>query len=164
MQTTLKDDELTNFLLQILHEQNFSDSYTNGILNSMLGVLFNKLERHCDMEGCEYIVTGSVNDSCLSMLLHMIENLNSITLKSLADHFGYTVAHCSRMIKENTGMNFIDILRDIRLRQAESLLRSTTFSVESISDAVGYHNSASFIKVFTQKYGMSPGVYRRSQV
>ena len=50
-----------------------------------------------------------------------------------------------------------------RLTKAALLLKNTALSVGDIIVMVGYENTSYFYRIFTQKYGMSPKSYRRSE-
>lgn len=42
-------------------------------------------------------------------------------MQELAVHFGYSVRHTARLLKESTGQNFGEIIRDLKLRKAAAL-------------------------------------------
>ncbi len=82
------------------------------------------------------------------------------TLEELAGTTGYTTAYLSRLLKQNTGLNFKQLLQQRRLQEAAYLLESTTLTTEKIIKKIGYENSAYFYKIFEAKYGCSPKEYR----
>ncbi len=49
-------------------------------------------------------------------------------------------------------------LVDRRLERARELLFADTFSVAEVAAAVGYTNTSHFIKLYRERYGMTPGV------
>lgn len=85
------------------------------------------------------------------------------TLKSTAEHFHYTTSYLSFLIKEYTGKNFLRIIQDFKIREAERYLKETSLSVERISDQLGYKDAAYFCRVFKNTTGATPSEYRRSQ-
>jgi YesN/AraC family two-component response regulator len=48
----------------------------------------------------------------------------------------------------------------LRLAEAKKLLRETRRGIEAIATAVGYYNSAGFIRTFKKYEGITPGQYR----
>ena len=96
------------------------------------------------------------------MLRYINDNYRTVSLGEVADKFGYSIEHCSRLIKAVAGQTFTGLLRDIRMRRAELLLVTTPSSIEDISATVGYENPTTFIKVFKQLHKMTPGNYRRA--
>jgi len=51
---------------------------------------------------------------------------------------------------------------DVRLQMAASMLRSTTKSVVEVSEAVGFTTLSSFNRLFLQRFGASPRMWRQS--
>ncbi|MCD7930775.1 MAG: ATP-binding protein [Tannerellaceae bacterium] len=52
------------------------------------------------------------------------------------------------------------LIKDYKLKIAESLLIKTNISVDEVIYQSGFNNRSSFYKLFAQRYGMSPKVYR----
>lgn len=53
-------------------------------------------------------------------------------------------------------------LRDIRLRLAETLLKSGTLTVKEIASLCGYSSVPTFSKMFRERLGQPPSSFRRS--
>jgi transcriptional regulator GlxA family with amidase domain len=53
-------------------------------------------------------------------------------------------------------------LKDIRLRKAERMLRTTFLSIKQILKQVGIASNAHFVRDFRRKYGTTPTAYRRT--
>ncbi|MDO4321644.1 MAG: AraC family transcriptional regulator [Lachnospiraceae bacterium] len=94
---------------------------------------------------------------------YMKQHYSHITIRDLELAFHFQEDYFNRLIKEKTGMTYSAYLQNIRLERAERLLLSTNQTVDEVADAVGYHNKGYFYKIFTKKYGMTPGKYRESQ-
>ncbi len=93
----------------------------------------------------------------IDQILRYIEtHSDSITLKELANHFGYHPVYISRMLPEKTGRKFSELLKDYRMKKAEILLKSTDLSIEKIAAMLGYNNSSNFYRAFRDYYGISP--------
>jgi two-component system response regulator YesN len=60
-----------------------------------------------------------------------------------------------------TGTNFINYLTDIRIQRAKELLQSTNAKIKQIGEAVGYSNIYYFSRVFKNKTGITPVLYRK---
>lgn len=85
-----------------------------------------------------------------------------LTLKMLADHLGLTETYCSKYIKKNTGITFVEYLNVLRVNRAQRLLWVTDFSVSEISELVGFSSVQTFNRVFKQQTGkLSPTEYRK---
>lgn len=67
----------------------------------------------------------------------------------------------SRSFNRLLHMNFSDYLNEIRIREAEKLLVSTTQNVTEIASAVGFCTTSYFIKQFTKYLHVSPKQYQK---
>lgn len=96
----------------------------------------------------------------MSVLRYIEENYRTATLTEIASDLSQSVYQLSRLIKEQTGRTFKELLKTKRLNQAVYLLLTTSLSVEDIISAVGYENTSYFHRMFKNKYGMTPKAYR----
>ncbi|SHF06159.1 AraC-type DNA-binding protein [Caldanaerobius fijiensis DSM 17918] len=90
--------------------------------------------------------------------LHYSEDL---TLSDVAKKFHYSESSLSELCKRQTGQSFIDMLHEIRVFHACSLLLSTDMSVTDIGFEVGFNSSETFFRVFKKLKGVSPEKYRQ---
>lgn len=96
-------------------------------------------------------------------IYYINKNFNkNINLESVASHIHLTPQYFSRYFKSNTGMNFIDYISKVRIKEAKKLLVSTNKSISSISLNIGYIDPSYFSKVFIKYEGVSPHKYRSS--
>ncbi len=93
-------------------------------------------------------------------LVPHVTYLDTITLQGVADHFGFSLSYCSRLIKSSTGQSFNAWKRLLRIQKAEHMLRNTTKSVAAISDTLGYENPETFIRAFKKELHTTPAKYR----
>jgi AraC-like DNA-binding protein len=84
-----------------------------------------------------------------------------VTLSSMASDVGLSPGYLSQLFKEETGTNFSVYLTELRLGEAERMLRSGIASVQDIGRRVGFNTPAYFIRRFKDKYGRTPSEYRR---
>ncbi len=66
-------------------------------------------------------------------------------------------------IKETTGRSIVEFVRDIRLKKAETMLISSSRTIEQISFQVGINDLKYFRKHFKEIYGFTPSQYRKSK-
>lgn len=98
----------------------------------------------------------------ISGILGFIKNnYTTATLASVAESFGYSTSYLSKLIKKHTGLNFTDILHDLKLQSACNYLIHSDLTVEKINEIIGYNDTSYFSKVFRKKYGLSPSSYRQ---
>lgn len=68
----------------------------------------------------------------------------------------------SYSFKQYTGSNFVNYLKDIRMREAKRLLAESDMRIIEISQEVGYDNEKHFMKIFKASCGVSPSEYRKN--
>lgn len=83
-----------------------------------------------------------------------------ITLAETARKYYLNSAYLSRAFKKETGVNFNDYLKQIRMKKALELLMSTDLKLHEIALLVGYDNVNYFLKKFREVYGMTPSRYK----
>ena len=83
------------------------------------------------------------------------------SLADMARSVGYTEYYLTKKFKKETGLKVTDYLRDARLERARHLLKTTNKSISEISEELLFSSHSHFSKAFTQKYGISPSLYRK---
>lgn len=150
------------FLLNLYQEQLTPDEYTDQILVGMMMIMTARMLRlyKDTMESSYSRPQINAPDNFLVMN-YIQEHLVDVTLADVAEHFGFSVSHCSRLIKSTTGQGFNDWKRTLRLRRAEHLLVISNQSVADISDSLGYANPETFIRAFKRDLHLTPAQYRK---
>ncbi len=94
------------------------------------------------------------------ILNYLTENHTHTSLDDLAAHFGRSRSHISHLFKTNAGLSLRAFCNDLRLIDAKALLQSTDLSVSEVAYEVGFEDASYFIKLFREKYGVSPGKFQ----
>ncbi len=94
------------------------------------------------------------------ILGYLAENHTHVTLSEIAAHFHRSRSHVSHLFKTNAGVSLRAWCNDLRLSDAKHLLRSTELSVTEIAYEVGFEDASYFIKLFREKFGVSPRKFR----
>ena len=81
----------------------------------------------------------------------------------LAGKFGVSESYLRRCFRTVYGKTPRRYLTEVRMRQAATLLRTTTRPVERVAQDVGYPNVVWFTKSFKRAYGVSPTEFRASR-
>ncbi|WP_342556174.1 response regulator [Paenibacillus sp. FSL R7-0652] len=87
-------------------------------------------------------------------------NLHSLSLQSIADHVSLHPVYVSKLFKQFQGISLSEYILSVKMDLALYLLNHSQDKVYEISDKLGYANSQYFIKVFRDKFGMTPQEYR----
>ena len=109
---------------------------------------------------CETHSTEQRRRSMAKFQQYIEQNLATVTLNSLAEHFHITPAYLSRTFKRDMGQNFSQYLSDLKLQKA-ALLLEQGYRINEISKELGYASPAYFLSKFKEKYSMTPSVYRK---
>jgi len=83
------------------------------------------------------------------------------TVESLAHSVGMSRSAFAERFTDAYGSGPIELLRDLRMRRAAALLRSSNLPVKRIAQLVGFNSRTAFSRVFEQRSGQSPTDYRR---
>ena len=86
--------------------------------------------------------------------------MKDITLHSVAQHVYMNHIYLSRLIKKETGENFLDILTRIRLQKACEMLGDPDMKTYEVAEKVGIKDAGYFSQVFRKYFGMTPSEYR----
>lgn len=87
----------------------------------------------------------------------------SPTLNDIACNVYLSPSYASRIFKENQGITISDYIAKVKLEEAKRMLHNNPdYTIEYISQILGYNDSSYFSKVFRKKEGMSPSEYKHS--
>ncbi|MDD9265752.1 helix-turn-helix domain-containing protein [Paenibacillus sp. GCM10023248] len=84
----------------------------------------------------------------------------SLSLLELAVSLGLTPVQFTRRFRKASGQTPSEFVNEMRLTRARHLLEGTTLTLDAIAARCGYENGFYLSRVFTQKIGMPPSVYR----
>ena len=85
-----------------------------------------------------------------------------ITVASMASHVGLERSYLYRIFMHGIGMSPSDYLRQFRLERAAELLKDGRLSVTEVAESVGFSDISHFHRVFHNRYGTTPKLYRES--
>ena len=121
------------------------------------------------MDFLQFIVLGLQSEESSNQPLWM-QTLNEMklseefftyTVDDLCQKLNYSRMQLSRLFKAHFGTTPHDYLLSNRLLYAQNLLINTDLNTIEIANAVGYSNLAQFNIVFKNKFGLTPGQYRK---
>ena len=98
----------------------------------------------------------------IDSVINFVQNhyAEQITLSHVADYIHISHAYLSRVINEELGMGFSDLLNMIRIEYAKKLLKNPSYKINEIADMVGYSSPQYFTYSFKKQVGQSPWQYR----
>lgn len=104
----------------------------------------------------------SPDDKLISKVMKVInDNLGNseLNVEMIAIEVGISRVHLHRKLKELTNQSTRDLIRNIRLKQAASLLSDKHHSITEVATLTGFTNIAYFSTAFKELYGVSPKTY-----
>ena len=84
---------------------------------------------------------------------------DTATLAALVDLSPSRFRH---LFKQETGTSPAQYLKEVRLRKAEVMLRTTFLSVKQVLKRVGLGSNSHFVHDFRKAHGTTPTAYRRA--
>lgn len=85
----------------------------------------------------------------------------NIPLEEYAQDCGYSKYHFIRLFKEATGQTPVSYRNALRIENACSLIENTPYTLQEISDALGFSDPSYFSKMFKKYMGQSPQQYKK---
>lgn len=83
-----------------------------------------------------------------------------LTAGAVADAFGMSPSNVTRLYKKYKHMGFLEYVNMLRVEKAKTLLRSTDYTLDKISELVGYTNTVTMTRAFKRCTGTTPGNFR----
>ena len=80
---------------------------------------------------------------------------------ALAVQVNLSPSRFRHLFKQETGTTPAQYLKEVRIRRAAKLLRTTFLNVKQIVENVGLGSNAHFVRDFRKLYGITPTAYRR---
>ena len=155
------EPDIQNILKNVLREL-LEDEKRIDILQLLFRLLFLYLS------GQKSIFLGKQTEKYGDALLlaaqkYIEQNYRTANLTELAERTNQTVYGLSKLIKQETGCPFKELLQNKRLTVAARLLCDSHLSIRDIILAVGYDNASYFYRIFQEKYAQTPREFRKNR-
>ncbi len=110
---------------------------------------------HYDNEASNFIVNNAIK--------YIEHNYpHKITLSEVAEKTYVSQWHLSKLLNRKLGQNFSELLNNIRIKEAQKLLKDPSLRIGDIAERVGFVDMAHFSRVFKKNIGISANEYRNS--
>ena len=87
-----------------------------------------------------------------------------ISLENIAEQVNISPQYFSKLIKKNTGFNFIDWLSMLRVKKAKELLSNSNYTVKEVCFMVGYKDPNYFSRIFKKRIGITPSEFIKNRI
>ena len=99
-------------------------------------------------------------DRRIQTVLDKVENDPAVEFSELAAMVNLSASRLRHLFKKETGVTYSVYIKDLRVRKAEVLLRTTFLSVKEIITMVGLSHGTHFREEFKKLFGVSPSRHR----
>lgn len=106
----------------------------------------------------EEISTAEKNRLMAYILIHFKEF--DLSIQSVSDALDMRRGEVASIIRENTGLNFVQYISGLRLSEFKRLLKETNRTITELVSEVGYSDVSNFLRKFKAAEGMTAGQYR----
>ena len=121
-----------------------------------------RLEPPADAGDWDSVGKSASEESVHQAVLYLQEHYNEdIDISALASRLGFHSAYLTRLFNRYVGEPPLKYLTSIRIREAKRLLLTTSFSIASVGEMVGYPDQFHFSKTFRKATGINPSAFRR---
>ena len=153
---TRKHKQLRFFCDEVIYEKNQNNTHFESLhisLTSYIAYLFQtiKINTHPKKQ-------PNIGWRCLEYL--QLHHQDALTVERVAHVLGVTEAQVRTSLEQLTGMDFIPLLNQVRIRNATALLQFPDLTVQKIASICGYRSNANFYKQFKEVHAVTPTKYR----
>ncbi|WP_347835684.1 helix-turn-helix transcriptional regulator [Gracilibacillus sp. JCM 18860] len=85
---------------------------------------------------------------------------SDLTLELVAENLHVSTVYLSKMIKQELGQSYVQIVANMRIRRAKELLKDSDLNIRDIAEKVGFDSQHYFSTAFKKKEGVSPKQYK----
>lgn len=109
--------------------------------------------------------SSNPDDEFISQVTQMIkEGLSKgLNVDTLCASFNMSRTSFYHKIKDLTGLAPAELIRNIRMEEATTLLKSRRYSVAEVSALLGFADPKYFTDTFKKQYGVTPSVYMKRE-
>ncbi len=153
-------EETINVFKELSRTKNDFNIWSTSIYHSnLITSLFLNFINHCDAE----IRFKDEIDNALNTAVEYINEhyTEKISIEELARKSFLSTNRFINKFENVIGMSPKQYISILRLKKAEGLLKSTSMTLQEISESLGYYDTAHFCKIFKDFSGFTPTKYRK---
>ena len=146
-------------LAEFADPQPGSAAFAEAVMKQCLVVM---LRRHCEGGECRIPWLSALEDGRLGAALEAMLDAPEAphTVAGLADVAGMSRSTFAQHFTASFGRPPMDFLKELRLRRAAQLLKTSEAPVKAVAMAVGYTSRSYFSRAFKAFHGVDPAAYR----
>ena len=157
-QQEVADDDEMNIVETTIRDKNADMTPDNE-----LAVVINEELTEKDAMADAYSMVDAMDQQLLKNIeQYVLQNMSrgQISLEEMAGVMGMGRVPFFHKVRDLTSKTPAELVRDLRLKHACILLKRTNINMSELATNVGFMTAENFIKVFKEKFGLSPLEYR----
>lgn len=154
-------DTNINKLFQAAVEAQKSDmAYKNEIVKGYVQIILSETLERLNLREHE-----PTDMNMVEKILNYCDNeyMHEISLDTLSKKVGASKYHVSRIFSTKIKISFNDYINTLRVNASKRLLKHTSYSIERISEEVGFSTVRSYNREFKRVFGVTPSEYRKKK-
>lgn len=137
---------------ELLHYRNQS-VYNENLVNSIFLHLLYAIEQAYDNDG----KSSFADEVCEWARINADARL---TVKKVAEHFGYNEEYISRVVAKARGMSLVKVIDRYKISRINELLCNTHYYIKEIARIMCFSDSGALINFYKYHQGISPSKFR----
>lgn len=148
-------------LQNMVGEFNIPQYAFQSILFTLVAFFFRKGHRYYEKASiADTSSQGRISDKFLNLVqTHFKEER---FLNFYADKLAITPKHLSRTVRQHTGFTAVEWIERFVILEAKVMLKSSSMTIQQISDELNFPSQSFFGKYFKKNVGMSPKEFRNT--
>jgi len=154
------DERFRDLVLDMLIEQERNRLYSDKVLLGSIDLFLCKMIADYENDILLKRKSENTNFTAAAIINYMRENTATISIEELAHQFSFSPSYITRLLKQYTDKNYIQLLTEMKLDKAKALLTESNLSIEDIASITGYNGARQFRRAFRDAFGVTPRDFR----
>ncbi len=165
----IKDEALYALFIQIATSNALSDFAKDVKLKSLFTLILYSFAEYMVSTEHTLFPNRHIENQDTPDRIHEIERyidnyyMEDITLKTLSDYLHLSERQINRILKQQSGLGFKDLLIRQRMLMAKELLQDSSLSLTEIAKKVGFHSYSGFYYCVRKFWGIHPDKLRKAK-
>ncbi len=153
------DSKILDLWDQLIQENRRLNRTDQELLTTILRMLLLMIDRAIEESPAFPTATSAI---ARKVKTYIEENAHSeIKLATVASYVGLSISRVVHIFKTYFGISIIQYTTRVRLNLALELMENSLMTLEQIAEKSGFGSYTYFHKIFKERFGVSPGAYRK---
>src|SRR5690625_2023591 len=154
-------EDILFYLRKLLHEVQQGDKDFEVICQNIIEILVIKLRRAKNIT-VQNNTPQQINQSVALVKHYINQNFREpVTLDMLAKVGNINKYYLAHTFKQDIGISPIEYLNQVRIKEAQTLLETTNFTIAEIARFNGFSSQSFFSQAFRREVDQTPSEYRK---